>query len=192
MLAMEYMLTRPKGIASMIVSSSPASMRQWVAEANRHRAQLPAEVQETLLMHEEAGTTKDPAYQKAMMVFYNRHLCRLDPWPEELTRTFSKMMQNSEVYNTMNGPSEFHVIGNLKDWDIVDRLGEIQVPTLVLSGRFDEATPAIAETIQRGIRGSEWIIFENSSHGPHLEERERHLQVLADFLQRVEARALAQ
>jgi proline-specific peptidase len=186
MLAMEYMLTKPKGIASMTVSSSPASMRQWVVEANRLRAELPADVQATLLKHEEAGTTKDPAYQKAMMVFYQRHLCRLDPWPEELNRTFSGMMHNAEVYNTMNGPSEFHVIGNLKDWDITHRLGEIDVPTLVLSGRYDEATPAIAETVHRGIRGSEWVIFENSSHGPHLEERERHLQVLAEFLERLE------
>src|SRR5262249_44238419 len=186
MLAMEYMLTKPKGVASMVVSSSPASMRQWVAEANRLRAELPAEVQETLLKHEEAGTTKDPAYQKAMMVFYCRHLCRLDPWPEELNRTFSRMMNNAEVYNTMNGPSEVHVIGNLRDWDIIDRLGEIDVPTLVLSGSYDEATPAIAETVHRRIRGSEWVIFENSSHGPHLEERERHLEVLAEFLDRIE------
>ena len=52
----------------------------------------------------------------------------------------------SAVYHTMNGPSEFHVIGTLKKWTIVDRLGRIRVPTLVTSGRYDEATPAIAET----------------------------------------------
>jgi proline-specific peptidase len=108
MLAMEYALTRPAGLISLIVASSPASMPQWVSEANRLRAELPAEVQRVLLKHEEAGTTDDPAYQEAMLVFYRRHVCRLDPWPDCINRTFEKLAKNPEVYNTMNGPSEFH------------------------------------------------------------------------------------
>jgi L-proline amide hydrolase len=86
----------------------------------------------------------------------------------------------------MNGPSEFHVIGSLKTWDITERLPEISVPTLLLSGRHDEATPMIVETIQRRIPGSEWVIFEESSHMPHVEETERYLQVFSKFLTRVE------
>lgn len=189
MLGMEYALTQPAGLASLIVADSPASMLQWVAEANRLRAELPADVQETLLKHEAAGTTEDPAYQEAMLVFYGRHVCRLDPWPDCVNRAFEKLQKDPEVYNTMNGPSEFHVIGVLKDWDIVDRLGEIHVPTLVISGRYDEATPVIAETVQRGIPASEWILFENSSHMPHVEETERYLQVLTGFLDRIESQA---
>jgi proline-specific peptidase len=187
MLAMSYALTQPAGLASLIVADSPASIPQWVAEANRLRAELPLEVQQTLLEHEAAGTTDDQAYQKAMLVFYRRHVCRVDPWPEYVTRTFDQIDRHPEVYHTMNGPSEFHVIGTLKDWSIVDRLGEIRVPTLLLSGRYDEATPAIVETIHQGISGSEWVIFEESSHMPQVEETERYLEVTRDFLERVES-----
>jgi len=186
MLGMEYALTQPQGLISLVVADSPASMAQWVAEANRLRAELPPEVQETLLRHESAGTTDDPAYQEAMLVFYRRHVCRLDPWPECVNRAFDKLLKDPEVYYTMNGPSEFHVIGVIKDWDIVARLGEIQIPTLVISGRYDEATPVIAETVHRGIPRSEWVLFENSAHMPHVEETERYLQVLTSFLDRIE------
>ena len=187
MLGMEYALTRPANLASLVAASSPASMIQWVDEANRLRAELPADVQATLLRHEQAGTTSDPAYQEAVMVFYKRHLCRLDPWPEPLKRSFTKMTRHPEVYHTMNGPSEFHVTGRLKDWDIIPRLGEIRVPTLVVSGQYDEATPAIAETIHRGIPGSQWVLFEESSHSVHLEEPERFLRVVGEFFDQVEA-----
>jgi L-proline amide hydrolase len=156
-----------------------------VAEANRLRKELPQEVEETLRHHEEAGTTDEVAYEEAMQAFEQRHVCRLDPWPEPLIRTFAKLMANHEVYNTMFGPSEFHATGTLKEWDIRDRLGEIQLPTLVTSGRYDEATPAIAETVHRGIAGSEWVIFEQSSHMPHLEEDE-YRRVVEDFMHRVE------
>ena len=189
MLAMQYALTQPAGLVSLVVASSPASMRQWVAEANRLRAELPPEVQQTLLKHEQAGTTDDPAYLEAMLVFYRRHVCRLEVWPECVNRAFEKLTQNAEVYNTMNGPSEFYVTGVIKDWDIVSRLGEIRVPTLVTSGRYDEATPAVAETVHRGITGSDWVIVEHSAHLAHAEEPERYTQVLGEFLTRVEAQA---
>src|SRR5258708_32807374 len=124
-----------------------------------------------------------------MLVFYRRHVCRVDPWPECVTRAFEKLARYPEVYTTMNGPSAFHVIGTLKTWDITDRLPEITVPTLLLSGRYDEATPLIVETIHQRIAGSEWIVFEHSSHMPHVEEAERYLHVLAACFKRIERTA---
>lgn len=186
MLAMQYMLTQPQGIASLTVASSPASMALWLSEANRLRTLLPPEVQATLLAHEAAGTTNSPDYVAAMQVFYDRHVCRVVPNPSYVQRAFAKLNEWPQVYHTMNGPSEFHVIGVIKDWDITARLGEINAPTLVTSGRYDEATPLIAGIIQQGIPGAEWVLFEESAHLAHAEEPERYMAVLADFLARVE------
>lgn len=182
MLAMEYMLTQPKGVASLTIASSPASMIQWVEEANKLRDELPPEVQATLLKHEEAGTTNSQEYLDAMQVFYDRHVCRRLPYPDYVKRSFDLLAEAPEVYNTMNGPSEFHVVGTIKNWDVRHRLGEINVPTLVTSGRFDEATPVIAGTVQQGIPGARWQIFEQSSHMAHVEEEELYRQVLTDFI----------
>jgi proline-specific peptidase len=183
MLSMEYMFTQPTGVASLTIASSPASMIQWVEEANRLREELPLEVQAALLKHEAAGTTTDPEYLEAMQVFYDRHVCRRQPYPDYVQRSFDFLGNTpAEVYNTMNGPSEFHVIGVIKNWDVRDRLGEIKVPTLITSGRYDEATPLIAGTIQKRIPGSQWVVFEESSHLAHVEEEERYMQVLGDFI----------
>ncbi len=186
MLGMEYALTDPAGLASLTIASSPASMIQWVEEANRLRAELPADVQEALLRHEAAGTTDDPEYHAAMDVFYARHVCRVQPVPEEVQRSFDQIGEHPEVYHTMNGPSEFHVVGTLKTWDILDQIGKIRVPTLITSGRHDEATPAISGAIHERIEGSRWEIFEDSSHMPHCEEPERYARVLDGFLSEVE------
>ena len=189
MLGMEYALTQPEGLVSLIVANSPASMTQWVSEANRLRAELPEEVQATLLHHESAGTTDSPEYQEAVMVFYGRHVCRTDPLPDYVQCSFAQIDADPEVYHTMNGPSEFHVVGRLKGWDITERLSEIRTPTLVLSGRYDEATPLIAQTVQHGIPGAEWVLFEESSHMPHVEEAERYIEVVDEFLTRAEQAA---
>jgi len=102
--------------------------------------------------------------------------------PDFVARAFE--MISPEVYNTMNGPSEFHVIGTLKDWDITDRLSEITLPALLLSGRHDEATPTIMGKLREGINGAEWVLFEDSSHMSHVEEEERWMSVVNDWLAR--------
>ena len=184
MLAIEYMLTQPEDIVSLILASTLSSMPLWVEEANRLRSELPPEVEATLLRREQAGTTGSPAYQQAMMVFYQRHVIRVVPMPEQVKRALD---QAGQVYYTMNGPSEFHVTGVIKDWDRTDRLSEIHAPTLITSGRYDESTPRINEILHKGIAGSEWVIFENSSHMAHIEEPERYLPLIQSFMDRIEA-----
>ena len=186
MLSMEYMLTQPKSIASLTIASSPASMIQWVAEANRLRKLLPADIQATLDQHEGADTTNHPDYIAATQAFYDRHVCRV-PYPSYVSKSFQWIAENPEVYNTMNGPNEFHVVGTLKAWDVIKRLPEINAPTLVTSGKYDEATPLIAGTVYTGIPGARWTIFDNSSHMAHVEEAERYLRVLSDWLDENEA-----
>jgi L-proline amide hydrolase len=86
----------------------------------------------------------------------------------------------------MNGPSEFPVVGSLRDWDITARLPTITVPTLLVSGRYDEATPLIVGQIHDRIPGAEWTVFEQSSHMPHVEEPDAFLERVEAFLKAVD------
>lgn len=187
MLGMEYALTRPAGLRSLVLASAPADMDAWVAEANRLRSLLPAEVQATLQRHEADGTTESDEYQRAMLVFYERHVCRRLPWPDPVRRSLEQMTADAEVYMTMNGPSEFHVTGSLRSWSVEARLSEITVPTLFTCGRYDECTPQMSATIARRIPNAELVIFEDSAHFAHAEEPERYRAVVGAFLERVEA-----
>ena len=181
-LAQEHALTQPPGLRAMVLADTAASFPDFVAEANRLRAQLPPEVEATLRRHEADGTTDAPEYAAACDVFYRRHVCRLDPWPPDLVEGFAWIERDPTVYHTMNGPSEFHVVGSIKDWSAVDRLSDIDVPTLIVSGKYDEATPALQETLRAGIKDSEWVLFENSAHCPHVEEKDRFTEVVGEFL----------
>jgi L-proline amide hydrolase len=190
MLAMLHALEHPSGLRSITVCNSPASMRLWVAEANRLRADLPPDVQATLLRHEADETTDSPEYKEAMLVFYERHVCRFPvaEWPAFVTRSFDAMDSDPTVYHTMNGPSEFHTIGSLLDWNITDRLSGIDVPTLLISGEFDEATPHIVEQIHTRIPGARWELVAGTSHLTHVEEPEIWLALVGAFLDEVDAR----
>ncbi len=181
MLGMEHALEHPAGLRSLVVANSPASLELWVAEANRLRTLLPADVRDTLTRHESAGTTGSAEYEQAVMVFYERHLCRI-PFPDGLQRSFAQMGEDPTVYHTMNGPSEFHVVGTLKGWDVTPRLGEVQVPVLVISGEYDEATPAVVSALVDALPNARWELIEDASHSTHLEQPERFLELVDAFL----------
>jgi L-proline amide hydrolase len=182
MLAAEHAVRRPAGLQSLVIANSPASMELWLSEANRLRGQLPPEVQRTLLEHEAAGTTDHPDYRAAEQVFNDRHVCRVVPNPPEVAATFAAIEADPTVYHTMNGPNEFHVVGSLKDWTVVDRADRIAVPTLLVSGRYDEATHATVAPYADRIPEVRWEIFEESSHMPHVEEEEAYLRLVGAFL----------
>ena len=176
MLGAEHAVRQPKGLKALVIANSPANMHTWVSEANRLRQELPKEVQDTLLKHELAGSLTDPEYIAASRVFYDRHVCRVVPWPPEVARTFAIMDEDNTVYRNMNGPTEFHVIGTMKDWTIENRLHRIEAPTLLISGKYDEATPLVVRPYLERVPGCEWVLFENSSHMPHVEEKALCLQ----------------
>jgi len=181
MLGMQFAISHPTGLKSIVIADSPASMDVWVSEANKLRAELPPEVQATLLKHEADETTDHPDYVAAVDVFYAKHLCRI-PQPACVVASFEQMSAEPTVYHTMNGPSEFHVIGSLKTWDIRKDLGKINIPTLLVSGQFDEATPAMVDEIHKLIPGSKWELFPESSHMPHVEEPARFKRIVCEFL----------
>ena len=184
MLATDYALAKPLGLASLILASPPLSVQRWLQDLAEYRRQLPSKVQEVLARHEAAGTTDSEEYQAATLEFYKRHICRLDPWPDAMLR--AEAGENKVVYNTMWGPAEFYMTGNLSDYDRTSRLHEIAVPVLFTCGRHDEASPDTTGWYHSLVPRSELVVFEDSSHTPHLEETESYLETVRRFLRSVE------
>ena len=183
MLALEHALRRPGSLASLVLSSTLADAAAWEAEARRLRDALPAEVRAVLDRHEAAGTFDDAEYELATGEFDARHFHRGPPRPE-LERM--RRERSVEAYRAMWGPNESTMTGALGGWDVRPRLGELDVPTLVVRGRYDLCTDAIASTLVGGIRGAREVLFERSSHTPVLEETERYLEFVRSFLDEAE------
>ncbi|WP_232004738.1 proline iminopeptidase-family hydrolase [Mycobacterium sp. ACS1612] len=182
MLGAEIAVRQPHGLASLAICNSPASMELWMAGCAQLRAQLPPETQAALTRHEEAGTYSDPEYVQATNEFYLRHLCRVDPMPQDLVDTITQMEAEPTVYHTMNGPNEFYVLGTLRGWTIIDRLPQITAPTLVIAGEFDEAVPAAWQPYAELIPDARSHVFPDTSHCSHLEKPEEFRAVVGDFL----------
>lgn len=180
MLAQQYVLDVTPGAVSLTISNSIASIPEFSNMVARLKSELDPATQSAIDRHEAAGTTYSAEYQAAIRTWNETYLCRVRPWPRELEDAFRRM--GAEVFETMFGPSDFHIVGTIRDWDVLDRLGEIALPALVIAGRFDECVPEHAREIHRRIPGSRFELFESSAHMPFIEEPHRFDQVMREFL----------
>ncbi len=178
-LAAEYAMKQPSGLVGVVLASPLLSTARWIADNHAYRRQLATEVQKTLDEHEAAGTTDSAAYQDAVSIFYHRHLCRLNPWPEELQRSFAAL--NMELYQAMWGSTEFNATGSLKDYDITNRLRQISVPCLYTAGEFDEATPDALAHFADLTPDARLVVIPDASHTPFLEQREQYVAAVHSF-----------
>jgi L-proline amide hydrolase len=182
MLGAEIAVRQPDGLVSLAICNSPASMELWMAAAALLRSELPQGTREALDRHEAAGTVTDPEYLAATQEFYRRHVCRVEPAPSDFVDSVEQMEAEPTVYHTMNGPNEFHVLGTLKSWTVIDRLDRVTAPTLVVAGEFDEAMPATWRPYVDRIAGARSHVFAGASHCTHLEQPREFRAVIAAFL----------
>jgi proline iminopeptidase len=181
MLATDYLLTRPTGVRSVILASPAISIPRWLADADTLLMTMPDSIQEAVARHEAEGTFDSPEYQAAVTAFYERYLARNLPWSVDVDSTFAQF--STTVYGYMWGPT-----GTLQRYDRTDRLGEITIPTLFTTGRYDEARPATVEYYRSLVPGAELAILENSAHLTMQDEPEESVRIVREFLRRVEGR----
>lgn len=186
MLGIEYALKYQKHLKALVISSMTASIASYMAYAAKLRAALPPETIAVLDKYEAKGDYENPEYQKVMLEqVYTRHICRLDPWPDPVERAFKHV--NPKVYNTMQGPNEFVVTGNFKDWDRWNELPKITVPTFLPVGRFDEMSVEDIRREGRLIPRSRVLVCEKGSHLCMWDDQEAYFAGLLKFIGDVEA-----
>ncbi|MGI0525019.1 proline iminopeptidase-family hydrolase [Rhizobium giardinii] len=181
-LAIDYALTYPENLKTLILEDTVADIPHLVQELERLRAALGSETIAMMQKHEAQGTIDHPEYLAAITILNYRHVCRLSIWPAPVKRSLDDW--NMGPYGTMQGPNEFLYTGNLKDWNRVPDLPKITVPVLITCGEHDELTPACALRMKLGLPNAELTVFANASHMPFYENPQAYYPALLDFLSR--------
>ena len=178
--AASYAAKGSAGIEKLILSSPLLNTDMWLADNKVHRENLPSEVLSVMDRCEQEGQESSQEYQDAVDVFYTRHFCRADPWPDYVMETMNSL--NETCYAGMWGPNEFTCNGLLRNYDGLAELETIQTPTLVTCGEYDEATPASCKAFVSLIPYAQYAEFENASHLTFVDSREKYIESLRKFL----------
>jgi len=181
-LAIEYLCQgRGQGVEKLILAGALASVPQCSAGMQRLLAAMPDGLAGKIHALEEQGRTGTPEYAALAQTFYDRHLLRVPPTPDALA-TFQSLAA-SVAYRVMNGPSEFNIVGVIKDWDRRADLAAITQDTLITTGEFDEITLDCHETIRDGIGSrAQLAVMTGCSHLTMVEKPQQYNALIGGFL----------
>jgi proline-specific peptidase len=185
MLAQAYVVAYPTHVAKLILADTFSTIEDVNLAVQRMRDAVPPETQAIYERYERAGLYKNhdrypDEYQKALEVAYEPVSLSVPP-PPYLQDMFSKVAY--DVYRAMWGEeSEFKVTGTLSAFNVVDRLSEIQVPTLVIVGVQDMPSIDMARRTADRIPHARLEVFEHSRHFPFIEEPEKFYQLVRQFI----------
>lgn len=183
MLAIEYALAHPHRLAGLVISNMVASIPRSEMYIRVLRDQLPAVKLSRLQELERARAYGTPEYEQIIDYLYHQHICRLDPWPEPVSRAVKWLAL--PVYNTVQGKSEFEVTGNMKGWDRWQDLSRIRTPTLILGGRYDTMNPQDLMEMSQRMPDARTVICPNGSHLSMYDDQQSYFSALVPFLNRV-------
>jgi proline iminopeptidase len=186
MLGMQYALKYQDKMKSLIVANMMASCPEYGKYAEEVLAkQMDPKVLAEIKAIEAKGDFNNPRYMELLGPnFYNEHLCRLNPWPEPVTRAFAST--NQTIYVMMQGPSEFGIGGNLANWDIKSRLKEIKIPTLMIGAKHDTMDPKAMEEQSKLVQKGRYLYCPNGSHLSMWDDQQVFMNGVITFIRDVD------
>jgi proline iminopeptidase len=183
-LAIEYALTYPQHLSGLVISNMTAGIQSYLKRTEALKGLLAPASRARLAELEKAQDYDSPDYERIVMgELYPQMLCRIQPWPEPVTRAIR--LANQTIYNQMQGKSEFLVTGNLKDWERWDRLHEIRTPTLTIGAAHDEMDPADMVRIATLMPNARSAICPDGSHLAMWDDQAVYFRHLLGFLKSV-------
>ena len=183
-LGFEYYRAHPQHVASLTLASAALDIPTWERNARRLVGTLSDSAQRAIKVREAEQKFDAPDYQQALEEFYGKYVWR-HPVEADLDSTIR--MANMQIYNYMQGPSEFTITGTLKTYDVTPLLRTIRVPTLYTVGEFDEADPPTIRRFASLTPGATVEVIPGAAHITTWDNPEATLRVVRRFLRGVDS-----
>lgn len=179
-LGADELWTAPRRFRRVVLASTPFDMPAHTAAIQACIDALEPRFAAAL----RAGEADPPgprttAYAQAYDAFCARHVLRLRPLPPPMQR--ATLGFNRGILRAIKGGLLLHR-GPCASWTMMAHLPALTMPVLVTCGRHDPFGPAAVAAAAAGLPDHEVVVFEGSSHMPHLEEPGPHLEAVRRFL----------
>ena len=174
-IAQEYALRYGDHLDGLILcDTAPVLDYQDVIMANARSRGTPEQVQ-AVIAGLSSPVADDASFQQLWNTILPLYFNTYDP-------AVAKQMDDATQYSAQGFNQGMGVC--LPTFNVLSRLGEITVPTLVMAGRHDWITPPAqaAERLHAQLPNSELVIFEDSGHFPFIEEHDKFVAAVHDWI----------
>jgi len=185
-LALEYYLhSKGKEVKSLTFRSPMFSAKDWVKDSDLLISKMSNKHKKVIKYCHEIGATDAKVYKEATFAYYLKHVLRNKKiLLDSAKKGKNKNLNGKKVYKHMWGETEFFPTGNLKNYNKVQGLKKIKVPSLFMCGEYDESTPRTTKRYSRLPQQGEFKVLKGCSHASLQEKPKLVLKEMKSFLKK--------
>lgn len=181
LLAMKYAISYPSYIKSlMLINSMAPTSELWHKEETilaRRKTEEDSLARQKIMQSEPFRDNSPEAIEKLLELsfrnqFYNR----------ENAKKLDLFVPNDYMARSR---SFSHLMADLSDYDLLQELEKMDLPTLVIYGASEPATNISGPVLDKHIPNSDYTIIKKSGHFPFIEQPLEFRQTVQDFLERI-------
>jgi proline iminopeptidase len=185
-LAMEYAIRHPDRVSQLILmNTAPASRDDYLLLHQERLKTAPADVEKLKAISSTAGYEEgDPETDAA---YYRIHYGSTVRQPEHLDRLVNSLRRNVTQEGILKSREIEERLMNdtwrLSDYDLLPRLKQLSIPTLVIHGDYDyDLVPVeCAAHIAQAIPGARFVLLKDCGHFSYIECPEEVRKAIIDF-----------
>lgn len=184
LLAMEYAIRHPDRVSHLILmNTGPASADDYLLFRETRHTSAPGDLEELKALASSA--TYAAGDLEADAAYYRVHYRATLRRPEQLERLIERLRANVTPAGILTARAiEARLLNETwlaSAYDLLPRLQDVRVPTLVIRGDYDFVPGACAARIAQAIPGARLVVLSDCGHFSYLECPDQVRQALADF-----------
>ncbi len=173
-------------VKAMVLSSTLSSASLYAEEQLEKIRLLPEQYREPILRAISSNDFSRPEYLAANE-YYMQKYCN-GPVKEGDPECVRRPKRNGqEAYVTAWGPNEYIPSGTLRDYEITDRLNEIDIPVLILSGDSDLVGERTVLAMEHAYPHAERILFKGARHTCYIDCQQEYMETVRRWLRKQES-----
>jgi len=177
--------SKGKEVKSLTFRSPMFSAKDWVKDSDLLISKMSNKHKKVIKYCHEIGATDAKVYKEATFAYYLKHVLRNKKiLLDSAKKGKNKNLNGKKVYKHMWGETEFFPTGNLKNYNKVQGLKKIKVPSLFMCGEYDESTPRTTKRYSRLPQQGEFKVLKGCSHASLQEKPKLVLKEMKSFLKK--------
>lgn len=182
--ALEYALRYPQSLTRLILMNTGGD--QWWANHNAmdilaKRGYRASAVEAARRFFNGQVTPNE--YLPAFMKFMGAYSYHSSIWYHPIVLTLALKMGFGPPMKIRPEALIFGYGQVMQGWTVMDRLGEIQVPTLIAAGRYDFLFPPEHQAILADrLPNARLELIERAGHNPQMEQSDEVIRIIRSFL----------
>ncbi len=194
LVAQGYAIKYGEHVSHLVIANGFHSFIMWQENDDNSNHEIKTNYPEVwaslMKIREEGAVSSDEKHQDIYGTvpygfLYAYNPSRFEPKPGVKRKAYPNPFNSKLYYQMVGKDGDFIVGSDIGNFDFRKQLKDLKMPVLIIAGRYDRvAVPWMQVKYKEYCPQAKFVMFEKSGHNPQVEEPEKEIPLIGEFLKK--------